>query len=185
MKSEQILEVLSKLDPTNKDHWTQDGQPRLGAVGEGVTRQQILDVAPLFSRSNAVVDVPSEEEVQATLEEELLAIELEREAAQTALVTARRAAKDAEKAAKDAEAKLESLREQERNRDQRSPTEANMDYLRHELQERLKRAGAQDQANALLRQHGLSSFQKGLTASPIDQAIAQRIIRERKQRANG
>lgn len=183
MKPELILESLSKLDPSNKEHWTQDGQPRLGAVGEGVTRQQIVAVAPLFSRtSTELPDQLSAEEVKATLEDELLAIELEREAANLALVTARRAAKDAEKSAKDAEDKLESLRELERNRDKRSPTEVNMEYLRHEFSERLKRAGAHDEANALLAKHGLGGFSKSLTASPIDQAIAQRIIRERKQR---
>lgn len=186
MKSEQILNSLSKLDPANKEHWNQDGQPRLGAVGEGVTRQQILEAAPLFSRSNPVLpDQLSAEEVKQTLEEELMEIELAKEEAEKALKAANKAKKDAEQIALAAEAKLEALRSKEKNRDTRSDTEINMDYLRGCLRERMEKAGAQAQARILLEQAGLGSQVKSLTASPIDRAIAERIIRERKQRPHG
>jgi len=185
MKSEQILESLSKLDPANKEDWTQNGQPLLSAVGEGVTRSQILEIAPLFSRENPVLPDQvklTDEEVQKTLEDELAEIELEREEAETALKAANQAKKAAEQAAKDAQDKLEALRSKERAQDTRSDTEINMDYLRGCLRERMEKAGAQQQARILLEQAGLGTQVKGLTASPIDRAIAERIVRERKNR---
>lgn len=185
MTSELILASLSKLDPSNKEHWNQDGQPRLGAIGEGVSRNQVLAVAPLFSRDNPVLPdqiVLSDEEIQKTLEDELVEIELEREAAQATLKAANQAKRDAEQAAKDAEEKLEALRAKEKARDTRSDTQINMDYLAGCFRERLEKAGAQQQARLLLEQAGLSSQVKSLSASPIDRAIAERIIRERKNR---
>lgn len=184
MKSEQILDSLSKLDPSNKDHWTQNGQPLLSAVGD-VTRQEIIAVAPMFSRDNPVLPEQiklTEEEVQKTLEDELAEIELERESAEAALKAANKAKKDAEQAARDAQDKLEALRTKERAQDTRTDTEINMDYLRGCLRERMEKAGAQQQARMLLEQAGLGTQVKGLTASPIDRAIAERIVRERKNR---
>jgi len=55
---ERILEALSKLDASNDNHWTQDGLPRLETVRfmaahQGLTREQVSEVAPGFSRSTA------------------------------------------------------------------------------------------------------------------------------------
>lgn len=58
MKSEQIKDALENLDLDNDDHWTQDGAPRLDAVGKGVTRQEILSVAPHFTRNHPSFDLP-------------------------------------------------------------------------------------------------------------------------------
>jgi len=183
MKPELILEALAKLDPANKDHWTADGLPRLGAVGEGVTRQQIVAAAPFFSRSNPKLeDAPADEELKQTLEDELKQMAAEREAAEKSLVEAAKQAAQAQKAIAEANAKLEKLRDDERKLDPRTPTEINMDYLKSEFNQRMLRAGAQKQASALLEQAGLGSEVKGLTLSPIDRAIAERVVRERKQR---
>ncbi len=185
MKQEQILESLSRLDPENKDHWNQDGQPRLGAVGEGVSRNQVLAAAPLFSRENPSLpdqEVLTDEEVQKTLEDELLEIDLAREEAEKAIKIANKAKAEAESAVKAAQDRLEELRQRELSRDTRSDTEINMDYLRGCLRERMEKAGAQQQARILLEQAGLGCQVKSLTASPIDRAIARRVISERKGR---
>ncbi|QQM14065.1 hypothetical protein pVco14_015 [Vibrio phage pVco-14] len=52
----KLIEVLGQLDPTKDEHWTQDGVARLDVVselvGSQVTRAQIQEVAPKFSRAN-------------------------------------------------------------------------------------------------------------------------------------
>lgn len=51
-----ILAALAKLDPENDQHWTADGAPRIDAVtdlvGAPVTRAQIVNAAPKFTRDN-------------------------------------------------------------------------------------------------------------------------------------
>ncbi len=48
-----ILNALKKLDVKNDEHWTQDGAPRVDALGiEGVTRQMIVNTAPKFTRNS-------------------------------------------------------------------------------------------------------------------------------------
>ncbi len=56
----KILEALGKLDPTNENHWTADGLPRIETVrmlagNQTITREQITAEAPDFSRSANVV----------------------------------------------------------------------------------------------------------------------------------
>lgn len=58
---EKITEALSKLDPMNVEHWTEDGAPSLEAViaisGESkktVTREAIMKIAPDFNRAKAM-----------------------------------------------------------------------------------------------------------------------------------
>lgn len=57
-----IKEALSQLDTLNDDHWTQSGDVRIEAVaklvGSAVTRQEIINVAPHFNRTN--VDLPGD-----------------------------------------------------------------------------------------------------------------------------
>lgn len=57
MKSEEIKLSLESLDLSDDNHWTDDGAPRLGAVGK-VTRAEINAVAPHFSRSHPSFDLP-------------------------------------------------------------------------------------------------------------------------------
>lgn len=55
-----IREALSQLDTLNDDHWTGEGAPKIDAVkellGRPVTRQDIINAAPHFSRENPIVE---------------------------------------------------------------------------------------------------------------------------------
>lgn len=56
--SKNIIDVLSKLDPTNDNHWTQDGMPRLDTIkilsgDPSLTREQVIAAAPDFNRGTA------------------------------------------------------------------------------------------------------------------------------------
>ncbi|QDP52359.1 MAG: hypothetical protein Unbinned4162contig1001_59 [Prokaryotic dsDNA virus sp.] len=54
-----LANALQSLDVENDEHWTQDGQARLDVlkemVGSQVTRDDIKEVAPKFTRANNVV----------------------------------------------------------------------------------------------------------------------------------
>lgn len=56
---QKIVEALKKLDPQNDNQWTQDGLPKLDAlkftIGEAVTREQVQEAAPDFSRTNTSI----------------------------------------------------------------------------------------------------------------------------------
>lgn len=186
MKPELILEALSNLDPENKDHWTQNGQPLLSAVGEGVTRQQVLDVAPLFSRENPILETEpalSDEEVKDTIANKLTEIELARIEANETLVEASALRAKADKMIQEANTALESLREEQKAMDPRTDAEINRDLLKSSLNERLRRAGAQTEARKLLEQAGLISELKALSVSPVDRAIAERVIKQRREQS--
>lgn len=51
-----LVDSLAQLDPTNDEHWTTNGDPLLNVVkdihGSAVTRAQINEAVPGFSRSN-------------------------------------------------------------------------------------------------------------------------------------
>lgn len=53
--SEQVLEGLKKMDPSNNNHWTMTGEPKLDTVkflsGVPVTREELAVIAPGFNRS--------------------------------------------------------------------------------------------------------------------------------------
>jgi hypothetical protein len=53
-----IKEALDSLDPEVDTNWTDDGAPMLtvitGLVGTPVTRKQIIEAAPGFSRKSAI-----------------------------------------------------------------------------------------------------------------------------------
>lgn len=59
--SKKIKKALARLDPSNDDHWTDDGAPRLGALGiDGLTRPEVTRAAPLFTRDNPTLEQPTE-----------------------------------------------------------------------------------------------------------------------------
>lgn len=67
-----IKEALSQMDPLDDDQWTQDGAPKVETVASlmndfSVKRQDIVNAAPAFSRSNPVVEI---EETSTDEEEE-------------------------------------------------------------------------------------------------------------------
>jgi hypothetical protein len=71
-----IKEALGTLDTLNDDHWTQNGDVRIDAVealiGQKVTRQEILNVAPHFNRKNVDLDEEVKETKLDEVFEELL-----------------------------------------------------------------------------------------------------------------
>lgn len=54
----EIRAALLKLDTKNDDHWTEDGLPRVDALGlpKGITRGAVTAAAPLFTRANPSVE---------------------------------------------------------------------------------------------------------------------------------
>lgn len=66
---EDLKRYLLELDPTNDNHWTQDGQARTDVVselsGEKVTRDMIRTAAPKFCRANTSIEEP-EAQVQTS-----------------------------------------------------------------------------------------------------------------------
>ncbi len=55
-----IQYILMNLDALDDDLWTADGAPKIAAIvsalGKAVTRQQIVDTAPGFTRGNMVIE---------------------------------------------------------------------------------------------------------------------------------
>lgn len=71
---DKIRDALMMMDAMDDDQWTNDGAPKVDTVNdlgelEGVTRAQILDAAPQFSRENFDISVP-EPEPEPEVEEE-------------------------------------------------------------------------------------------------------------------
>lgn len=66
-----IREALATLDTLDDEVWTSEGLPKIEAVkellGRSVTRQEIVDAAPKFTRQNPELDM--EDEVQPTVQE--------------------------------------------------------------------------------------------------------------------
>jgi hypothetical protein len=58
-----IREALSNLDPFNDDQWTAEGAPKIDVLkellGRPVTRQEITDAAPHFTRENFMFEDPA------------------------------------------------------------------------------------------------------------------------------
>lgn len=63
--SAKILEALKKLDPTNDNHWTEDGAPRMDTVkmlaaDQTLTREQVTAASPGFGRATPLqADAPA------------------------------------------------------------------------------------------------------------------------------
>lgn len=51
-----IIDALAQLDPENDGQWTKDGLPAMDTLqvimGQDITRQQVTDAAPRFTRTN-------------------------------------------------------------------------------------------------------------------------------------
>jgi hypothetical protein len=59
--SDKIKAALAKLDPKNDNHWTGDGLPRIETLRllsgtPTLTREEVLAVAPTFSRQSAAAE---------------------------------------------------------------------------------------------------------------------------------
>ena len=58
MKPEEIKLILENLDTDDDNLWTADGAPLLTNFGKGVSRAEVLAVAPLFTRLNPSFEMP-------------------------------------------------------------------------------------------------------------------------------
>lgn len=72
--NEQILEALRQLDGMDDSHWTGDGAPKVDVVKnlsglESLTRQNIIDAAPQFSRENMELEGGDDAETETGTEE--------------------------------------------------------------------------------------------------------------------
>lgn len=73
-----IKEALSNLDVLDDENWTQDGSPKVEKiselVGHTVTRAEIIDAAPKFTKENPVIDDlhPEEEKVASPVVDDVL-----------------------------------------------------------------------------------------------------------------
>ena len=70
-----IREALSQLDPLDDDQWTQDGAPKVESVAAllgdySVKRQDIVNAAPAFSRSNPVTEIEPKDDATVSSNEE-------------------------------------------------------------------------------------------------------------------
>ena len=65
----KMKEALASMDALDDDQWTTDGAPKIDTVselvGEKITRQDIVDAAPEFSKSNMVIPDDVDEEAEA------------------------------------------------------------------------------------------------------------------------
>lgn len=184
MKSKDILESLSLLDPEDKDHWTADGQPRLDAIGEGVTRAQVQAAAPQFNRSNAVLPEPPPPEL--SFEEKAAIVKAKKDEANAVVCEALKAVNEATKVLKAAQLEANKVEEELRQVDKRSDIEINQALLQADLDHRLKKAEQRDYAALLLAQAGVNGNDiRMYKLGPADRAIAESNIRARKERLRG
>ncbi len=69
-----IKEALASLDALDDEQWTQDGAPKTDVVselvGHKVSRAEIIEAAPKFSRENMVIEDEKEPEVETETETE-------------------------------------------------------------------------------------------------------------------
>lgn len=186
LNSNQLLEKLAELDPENDEHWTADGQVLLAAIGEGVTRPDLMAIAPKFNRKNPVLpdatDVP-QIEAEPTFEEKMELIRMELQDAQAVVEAATKVKEEADKSLAEANRKLEVLRDEQRNLDKRSDAEINQELIYRDLEIRLQKAGQHSELLGLMKQAGIRF--NGISMdnrSAADQAIAAKNIRERKER---
>jgi len=72
----KIIEALKLLDPSNDDHWTNDGDAAMKAVEElvgtsSINRDDVLAVAPRFCRTNLEFPGDEKPEEETTPEEQV------------------------------------------------------------------------------------------------------------------
>lgn len=69
-----IKEALASLDALDDEQWTQDGAPKTDVVselvGHKVSRAEIIEAAPKFSRENMVLEYDDEKEPEVETETE-------------------------------------------------------------------------------------------------------------------
>ena len=71
-----LIEALLDLDPENQNHWTSEGLPKVDALrfataNPALTRDEITEAAPLFTRENRVLETPEPVEPVKSADPEL------------------------------------------------------------------------------------------------------------------
>lgn len=84
----EVLKALQGLDPQNDEHWTDQGLPRLAALGGKYSREQITQAAPDFNRATAHEQAVAE--VEDSLEAQIAEADKVFKAAQEAYDEAKR-----------------------------------------------------------------------------------------------
>jgi hypothetical protein len=162
-RAKQIREALKKLDVSNDEHWTADGQPRLAAV-PGLTRTELVQVAPHFTRTNPSFELPPAIERKRKADEELRKLDEE----QRALEKKRKEALalgDSAISELDKPVTPQDLSKNIRTYHQR--------MFEHELEEARSRQAIEQQMKTLLPP----------PPSPLDNAIAKEATRQERQQA--
>lgn len=128
MNSKDAFVIISKLDSDNDDHWTIDGMPRTDVLADlglpGLTRAQLTDIAPLFTRTNR--ELPDLEGMAAK------AAELTKEANE-----AEAKAAEARKAA--TQAQLDAERMNKTIQDSHSLTRQNQQWIKSQNEQQVQR----------------------------------------------
>lgn len=176
----KITEALEKLDPSNDNHWTNDGLPRIETIrmlagDQSITREAITAEAPNFSRQTAklepVVTEQKTEETSEVVEKDYPAMIAEGRQYLQDAITAR---DEAQARVNHIQNKLDELISEQQAF---APTESNADaiqsYLNSQkgvLNERARRAKVLKDSGVTLEDIKALIPQ----AAPIDQALAKK-----------
>lgn len=61
--NQELKKALLKLDVMNPDHWTEQGVPRLDAIGiDGLKRIDVTKAAPQFTRTHPTFELPDQDD---------------------------------------------------------------------------------------------------------------------------
>lgn len=176
----EIRAALAKLDAGNDNHWTENGLPRLDALGftKPPLRADVTAAAPLFNRSNTVVEVvtpeaPKEPEIAvptSPTHAELDVLQRELDAAEQVVRD-----RQAEVAAGQREVAVAQVKRDElvRKLDRARPMHENILGIRAVLERGKETRAANAEIAKQLREVGVTA--KLLTGkSPLDMAMARK-----------
>ena len=166
MEAERALQIkaaLALLETNNSEHWTADGAPVLEAVGADVLRQEILVVAPLYTRTNRTFDLPP-----PVNDKRLRAAELAELDAKAEELRLQRA-----KVVEEQDAELKGTDRKQTSIELSQDIQA---YHAQCLKSELLEAQQKEELEAIQRRYMLQ-------ASPIDQATAQAVIKQRREQS--
>lgn len=76
----ELIDALRNLDPLDDDHWTQSDDPRIDVVsrlvGRTVSRQEIIDASPGFSRTSPIASKREEKPEEKLALQEFLSADV-------------------------------------------------------------------------------------------------------------
>lgn len=146
---ELIIDALKTLDPKNDEHWTNDGQPAVAALGiVDLKRKDITDAAPHFSRENPVTELKTVTEGDENANEENKDKEenseeglQEKEVVQDAVLKAQEKVNEANKALSELTAELDVLiAKEEAEKGKRTTQEDIQNFIKAQHKQRVDAA---------------------------------------------